>query len=210
MKWRNNNVRDVRKLLFGKWWSFCAGGFEPGTLAVSYIHTYALKSPYQKAHCGNCHDLIAFLILHLITHFTEETVCQTCPMRNINLVYRGEYLVSGWKICDLDLEDTHYKSPQTHERQNSLYQTLLIFPQSVCIWTFEWHHWIFATTAGHCFEPPLMWVFRAARVFSVSLTEGETSPWNNYIFIMWLRVTFQRLLWENWQSKYSLSCFHDE
>lgn len=87
----------------------------------------------KKAHCGNCHDLTAFLILHVITHFTEETVCQTCPMRNTNLVYRGKYLVSGWKICDLDLEDTHYKSPQTHERQNSLYQTLLIFPQSVCI-----------------------------------------------------------------------------
>lgn len=47
---------------------FClVSDFKPGTLAVSYIHTYALKSPYQQAHCGNCHDLIAFLILHLIT-----------------------------------------------------------------------------------------------------------------------------------------------
>lgn len=133
MKWRNNNVRDLRKLLFGKWWSFCAGGFKPGTLAVSYIHTYALKSPYQKAHCGNCHDLIAFLILHLITHFTEETVCQTCPMRNINLVYRGEYLVSGWKICDLDLEDTHYKSPQTQNRDRTVSIRRSWFSHSLCV-----------------------------------------------------------------------------
>lgn len=55
--------------------------------------------------------------------FHRGNRCQTttCPVRNSNLVCRGEYSVSGWKICDLDLEDTHYKSPRAHERLNSLY-----------------------------------------------------------------------------------------
>lgn len=55
--------------------------------------------------------------------FYRGNHCQTktCPVRNSNLVCRGEYSVSGWKISDLDLEDTHYKSPRTHERLNSLY-----------------------------------------------------------------------------------------
>lgn len=153
---------------------------------MSYIHTYALKSPYQKTHCGNCHDLIAFLILHSITHFTEETVCQTCPMKNTNFVYRGEYLVSGWKIWDLDLEDTHYKRAKLmKDRTGSI--RLSWFSHSLCAFepiTFEWHHCKFATTAGHRFDPPLKWVGRAARVFSVSLKEGGTYPWNSYIFIV--------------------------
>lgn len=59
-------------------------------------------------------------------------------MRNTDLVCRGEYLVSGWKICDLNLEDTRYKPPQTHERQTSLYQNPPDFP-TVCVY-LNWSH----------------------------------------------------------------------
>lgn len=56
---------------------FCAGGpNESPTSNSSWAidtHTFGHTFPYQTACCGNCHDLIAFLILHLITHFTEET-----------------------------------------------------------------------------------------------------------------------------------------
>lgn len=63
---------------------------------LSYTHTYGHTSPYQTAHCGNCHDLIAFLILHLITHFAEETFLllptTTCPVRKPTLTKEASIL----------------------------------------------------------------------------------------------------------------------
>lgn len=114
----------------------------PVQLSLKHTHTYGHTSPYQTAHCGNCHDLIAFLILHSITHFTEEAFffpfplllpTTTCPVRKATLTRGVGISASGWETCDLDLLDTTYSSPQilskTAERTKNLYQTLLIFPE---------------------------------------------------------------------------------
>ena len=162
----NHNISHLVDALM--WCSLSAVGVRHASLVVqlSYTHTRAHTSPYQTAHCGNCHDLMHCLSCIWLQVSPREPfssrLCNVTSYEKSSLDQRSEESLKEW-VADVWSWPVRYRT---------LYSMKTVGRSKISISPSLFSHsqWLgrrsyrknvteySASVAGHCFDLSLMWV----------------------------------------------------